>query len=108
MSPKILMQRIPAQIAAQLVDDAEASPFYTLFRELPDSISEDEQGRLRATARETIESTVLPAYKELGKYFSDTYMPACRDSIGLSALPSGSTWYEHRARHYTTTPMTPY
>jgi uncharacterized protein (DUF885 family) len=107
MSPKILMQRIPEQIEAQLVDNAEASPFYTLFKELPDTISEDEQGRLRATARETIETTILPAYNELGKYFSNTYLPACRDSIGLSALPNGSTWYEHRARRYTTTPMSP-
>ena len=107
MSPKILMQRIPNQIAAQLVDDPEASPFYKVFAEMPDSISDQDQQRLRAMARETIAETVLPAYRELDQYFSDTYLPASRESIGLSELPDGSEWYEHRARQFTTTQMSP-
>ena len=107
MPPKILMERIPDQIAAQLVDSAEASPFFKVFEELPASISAEEQGRLRAAARSTIEDTILPAYKKLDRYFNNTYLPAARDSIGLSALPNGSAWYEERARVYTTTAMTP-
>jgi prolyl oligopeptidase len=101
------MQRIPGQIAVQLVDDPEASPFYSIFAEMPDSISDDDQQRLRALARETISETVLPAYRELGRYFSDTYLPASRDSIGLSELPNGGIWYEHLARQFTTTRMSP-
>ena len=107
LAPKVLMQRIPDQIAVQLVDNAEDSPFYGLFEELPASISDQEQGRLRATARDTIENTVLPAYQKLARYFNDTYLPASRDSIGLSSLPNGSAWYEYRTRHYTTTQMSP-
>lgn len=107
MPPRILMERIPDQISAQLVDNAEASPFFKVFEELPASISEEEQGRLRAAARSTIEDTILPAYKKLDRYFNNTYLPAARDSIGLSALPNGSAWYEERARVYTTTAMTP-
>jgi prolyl oligopeptidase len=49
----------------------------------------------------------VPAYTKLARYFSDTYLPACRDTIGLSALPNGAAWYEQRARRYTTTPMSP-
>ncbi len=105
--PKILMQRIPDQIAKQVVDNPEESPFYEVFAELPDSFSDEEQGRLRALARTTIGETVLPAYAKLQKYFTDTYLPASRDSIGLSALPNGSAWYELRARRYTTTRMSP-
>ena len=107
LPPKILMQRIPDQIAAQLVDEAEASPFYKVFAELPDSITDEEQGRIRASARETIKSSILPAYNKLADYFSKTYLPACRDSTGLSSLPNGSAWYEHHARRYTTTQMSP-
>jgi prolyl oligopeptidase len=107
MSPRILMERIPNQIAAQLVEDPEASPFYKVFIEMPDSISDPDQQRLRETARETIAETVLPAYRELDKYFSRTYLPASRESIGLSQLPDGSEWYEHRARQFTTTAMSP-
>jgi prolyl oligopeptidase len=101
------MQRIPNQIAAQLVEDPEASPFYKVFAEMPDSISDQDQQRLRAAARETIAEIVLPAYRELDKYFSGTYLPASRESIGLSELPDGSEWYEHRARQFTTTAMSP-
>jgi prolyl oligopeptidase len=107
MSPKVLMQRIPPQIALQLVDDAEASPFFTIFASMPDSIPPEEQNRLRALGRETITATVLPAYRQLDKYFSGTYLPASRDSIGLSDLANGSAWYETLARQFTTTQMSP-
>jgi prolyl oligopeptidase len=107
MPAKILMQRIPDQITAQLVSDPEASPFYKVFAELPATISDTDQRRLSAQARDTIRDTILPAYQKLARYFGDTYLPASRDSIGLSALPNGSAWYEQRARRFTTTPMSP-
>ena len=107
MSPKILMQRIPAQIAVQLVEDPEASPFYKIFAEMPDSIAAEDQQRLRAQARIAIEETVLPAYREFNEYFSGVYLPNSRDSIGLSELPEGKEWYELRARQFTTTQMSP-
>jgi prolyl oligopeptidase len=107
MSPRILMERIPKQISAQLVDDAESSPFYKVFEEMPDTITAEDQERLRGQAREVIAETVLPAYRELDEYFNETYLPASRDTIGLSELPNGSEWYELRARQFTTTQMTP-
>jgi uncharacterized protein (DUF885 family) len=107
MAPKVLMQRIPDQIAMQLVDDAGASPYYAPFESMPDSISAADQERLRAAARDTISKTVVPAYRKLDRYFTDTYLPASRESVGLSTLPNGSAWYEFLARRYTTTSMTP-
>ncbi len=107
MSPQILMQRIPDQIAVQLVEAPEASPFYKVFTEMPDSISDDDRKRLRALARGTISKTVLPAYRKLDRYFSGTYLPASRESIGLSELPNGGVWYEYLARQFTTTQMSP-
>jgi prolyl oligopeptidase len=105
--PRVLMERIPNQIAAQLVEDAEESPFYRVFADLPESFPDAEQQRLRALARETIEETILPAYRKLDRYFSKTYLPASRESIGLSELPNGGEWYELHARSYTTTQMSP-
>jgi prolyl oligopeptidase len=54
-----------------------------------------------------IEKEVLPAYRKLDKYFNKKYLPAARGSIGLSDLPNGNAWYEHQARSYTTTRLTP-
>jgi prolyl oligopeptidase len=107
MSPNVLMQRIPEQITAQLVDEAEASPFFKIFEELPDTIPDADQSLLKETARSTIDETIVPAYRKLARYFSTTYLPASRESIGLSALPNGNKWYEARARSFTTTRMTP-
>ena len=107
VAPRVLMERIPPQIEAQRVDSAEDSPFYRAFAELPDAIAPAERERLQQHARKTINETVLPAYDRLAGYFSDVYLDAARESIGLSELPNGRAWYEYKARHFTTTAMTP-
>ena len=105
--PRVLMERIPDQIAAQLVEEGTESPFYSVFETMPDTISSSDQERLQKAAVEVIEEAVVPAYRKLARYFDKTYLPATRDSYGISSLPNGSAWYEFLARRYTTTPMTP-
>jgi prolyl oligopeptidase len=105
--PRVLMERIPDQIDVQLVENGEESPFYRTFETLPGSITEKDQERLREAAIKTIEDTVVPAYRKLARYFEKTYLPATRETVGLSSLPNGSAWYEFLARRYTTTVMTP-
>src|SRR5690606_33763504 len=107
MPPRILMERVPPQLSTQLVEEAENSPFYAAFSDMPDSISPEEQERLRQSAKTIIEQTIVPAYREYSRYFEETYLPASRDSIGASELPYGEEFYEHRTRVYTTTNMTP-
>jgi prolyl oligopeptidase len=107
VSPRILMERLPNQIAVQVVDDPEDSPFWKVFAEMPETVGAEDQERLRAMARATIAETVLPAYRELDEYFNATYLPVSRDTIGLSELPNGKEWYEVRARQFTTTQLTP-
>ncbi|MEX0708216.1 MAG: DUF885 domain-containing protein [Woeseia sp.] len=107
MPPKILMERIPAQLSQQLVENPADSPFYDAFRELPESIPEAEQRRLRAVAAAIIDEQIVPAYRRFERYFNTRYLPASRDSIGASELPNGEAYYEFRTRHFTTTEMTP-
>ena len=107
MPPRIIMERIPDQIAAQVVEFPADSPFFKPFDKLPENFSAADRERLRSEATEVIEETILPSYRKLDRYFNDKYLPATRDSVGLSALPNGSAWYELRARSYTTTRLTP-
>jgi prolyl oligopeptidase len=107
MPPKILMERIPDQISSQLVENPGESPFYIAFASMPDAIDETDQERLRQSAKEIIDESIVPAYRRFSRYFDDTYIPASRDSIGASELPNGEAFYEYRARSYTTTRMTP-
>ncbi len=107
MPPQILMERIPGQISAQLVEDPQESPFFAAFETMPDAVPEAEQARLRDSAKEIIDDSIVPAYRRFSRYFNDTYLPASRDSIGASSLPNGEAYYEYRARLFTTTQMTP-
>jgi prolyl oligopeptidase len=107
MPPKILMERIPAQIGSQLVEDAENSPFFIAFADMPNAISQADQERLQQTAKDIIDESIVPAYRRFSRYFNDTYLPASRDSIGASSLPDGEAFYEYRTRSFTTTGMTP-
>ena len=107
MPPRVLMERIPPQIDAQLVETGTESPFYRVFEQLPDAIPEAEQARLRERAVEIIEESIVPAYRAFARYFERRYLPATRDSIGASELPNGEAYYEYTVRYFTTTSMTP-
>ncbi len=105
--PKILMQRVPAQIAAQIVDDPVKSPFYRPFLKFQDSIPVADRKALAADAQRTIRDSVVPAYRTLQVYFNDHYLAHARDSIAVTALPEGSEYYAFLADYYTTTDLKP-
>jgi prolyl oligopeptidase len=107
MPPKILMGRIPDQLAQQTVENPEDSPFFTAFEMMPDTMAEDDKSRLQESAKEIIDKKIVPAYRDFSRYFTDTYLPASRESTGVSELPNGEAYYEYLARLFTTTQMTP-
>jgi uncharacterized protein (DUF885 family) len=104
--PKVLMQRVPAQIAAQVVDDPAKSPFYRPFLKFPTSVPEADRAALQAEARETIAQRIVPAYRTLQAYFNDQYLPKTRAGIAVSDLPDGRAYYDFLAADYTTTRLT--
>jgi uncharacterized protein (DUF885 family) len=106
VQPKVIMQRIPGQIAKQVVADPEASPFYAPFRTMPASMPAAEQEKFRAAGRAAITRSVVPAYRRLQDYFVKDYLPACSDSVGVWALPGGDAWYQNRIAWFTTTNLT--
>ncbi len=107
VQPRIIMERIPAQIEQQLVSDPTSSPFYKPFLEFPDTVSPNDQDRLQQIARKTIVEVVIPAYRDFHNFFVNEYLPACRNTVGAWDLPDGRSFYEFRTRHYTSTDLTP-
>ncbi len=105
--PRVIMERIPAQIAAQVVDDPERSPFWIPFQEMASGLAPDTQERLRADARRAITEVVVPAYRRLQAFFSERYLPAARTSVGAWALPEGDAYYAFKVRTETTTDRSP-
>ncbi len=105
--PQVVMTRVPHQIAAYVVADAAASPYYEPFEKMPDIIPAAEQARLRAAAKAAIADNVTPAYRQFEQYFDHDYLPHCRKSIAAQALPNGKAYYAFQVREYTTTDLTP-
>jgi prolyl oligopeptidase len=106
VQPRVIMERVPAQIARQVVPDPAASPFYAPFRAMPDSIPVAEQQRLRAAGLQAIEQQVIPAYRRLQTFFNEQYLPASRSTVGIWDTPGGADWYQRRVRWFTTTDLT--
>jgi len=107
--PKVVMERVPAQIRKQIVDDPEQSLFFKPFRNIPDAadFSQTDREKLTAAARHAIKNKIVPAYRKFAEFFETEYLPACPEKIGASQLPRGQELYALRARQFTTTRMTP-
>lgn len=107
MFPKVVMQRVSAQIDHQIVGDAKASPFYKPFRHISTSISEPDRSRFASAAEKTITDSVVPAFRRLKQFFVEVYLPAAFDQVGIWQLPQGEARYRFAVRAHTTTQMTP-
>ena len=102
-----VMARVPGQIRRQIVDDPTKSLFYKPFRDMPDSIDEDEQLLLQVQAAKAIRNKVSPAYQKLLLFFEEVYLPACFEKAGFGQIPNGGEFYAFKARQFTTTDLTP-
>jgi len=105
--PQVVMKRVPAQIARQIVKDPSQSLFFKPFRRFPNSISKADRERLIREAKQTIAADVVEAYQRLQTFFEKEYLPACSQRVGVWQLPRGRELYAFRARRFTTTPLTP-
>ncbi len=105
--PKVIMERLPAQIDKQIVSDPAQSGFYKPFQHFSHDISAADQQRLSAEAKQAIEQQVVPAYRKFKDFFVKEYLPACFDQVGVWQVPHGDELYAYEVRRYTTTNLTP-
>ncbi|MFQ5701893.1 MAG: DUF885 family protein [Acidobacteriota bacterium] len=105
--PKVIMERVPDQIAAQIVDDPTTSRFFEPFKKMPETIPAVRRERIVEEARRAIAAKVIPAYRKFATFFDQEYLPACTEKVGVWQLPRGKPMYVFLARKYTTTDLTP-
>jgi uncharacterized protein (DUF885 family) len=105
--PRIISERIPAQIDKQIVASADDSPFFRPFKRIPDSFSQPERERILAAARDAITSQVVPSFRKMKEFFVKEYVPASYPEVGAWQMPDGAEMYAFEARRYTTTSLTP-
>jgi uncharacterized protein (DUF885 family) len=105
--PQAIMISALPQFQHLVSDTAESSIFYTPITKLPASFSDADKQRLTAAYRKTIADKVIPSLKRLATFVEKEYIPACRTSTGLGALPDGAAWYQARVANATTTTLKP-
>jgi uncharacterized protein (DUF885 family) len=105
--PQIIAERIAGQLESQAKLDARGSPWAKPFLELPDSLPAADRERLAREGLAAVEDVVLPAIARLDAFFRAHYLPAARESVGIWDQPDGRAYYAARARHFTTTELTP-
>lgn len=105
--PKIVLEGYEDSIASHIVTNPVDSVFYQPFISLPDYLSSQQKTALRAQAKTVISKHVVPAYQAVFDFMVDEYIPNARDTIGAKYWPDGKAYYANRAKHYTTTDLSP-
>ena len=105
--PRVLTERILPQLEAHVVAAPEDSIYYGPVRDMPTGFAAADRERLTAAYRAAITGKVIPSYQKLLGYMRDEYLPKCRTTVGLDALPDGAAWYAYNVRTITTTDYTP-
>ena len=105
--PRVIMNRIPAQIDKQIVANPDQSLYYKPFKQFPSSIPVKEQERLMREAIEAISANIIPSYVKFKRFFVEDYLRASFDQVGAWQMPQGEEMYAFFTRKYTTTNITP-
>lgn len=104
---KILMEKVLPQLQGIIVKDPKQSVFYGPIKKFPTSFSKEDKNRLTALYETAISSEVVPAYQKLFNFIKVEYLPKCRTTAGISAIPEGKELYVYLAKFWTTTNLTP-
>lgn len=104
--PRITLRDVPGQLQAQIVADPLQSSMLEAFNTWPSVIPEAERAPFIARATDAYQHAVVPAFTKLHAFLTTTYLPACRETIGVNALPNGDAMYAYNVKWHTTTAKT--
>lgn len=104
--PKIVLGSVPVQIKAHFEKPINESPLFKPFNNFPESMNEETQKQLTEKMKTILTEKVYPAYESLFTYFTESYLPVCRESIACKDFPNGDSYYKFKIKSYTTTDKT--
>ncbi|MYM96515.1 DUF885 domain-containing protein [Duganella vulcania] len=105
--PKAIMESGLPQFQKLVSATPESNIFYTPVTKLPATFADADKQRLTAAYRKTVGEQLMPALARLATFLEKEYVPACRTTTGLGALPNGAAWYQARVAGATTTSLKP-
>jgi uncharacterized protein (DUF885 family) len=104
--PQVTLEGRDKSISGIADEKPEDTPFYVPFKTM-DGIAPADQTALRAEAVAVIRDKIQPAYTELLKFWTDTYVPGARKTLAADDLPDGKAFYQSQILEYTTLDWTP-
>lgn len=107
VQPRILMERTLPQYEPLMADDAKKNIFFAPLKSLPTELSAADTDQLRSDYLAAIHTIIIPAYARLHSFIKNEYLPRCRDTAGIGAMPGGREMYAYWIRFWTTTDRTP-
>lgn len=102
---KMTINNVIGQLDAQLAQAVVDSPYYGPIKQLPASFSAADKARLTADYAATIDQGIYPAYRRLRDFLRTEYLPAARDTVGLSTMKGGAKLYKLAIENTTTLPL---
>jgi uncharacterized protein (DUF885 family) len=107
VAPRILMERVQAQLLPLMSADPATNVLFGPLATLPAALTPAEKAGLEQEYRAAIRDVMIPAYARLHDFIDAEYLPHCRETAGLGAVPGGRATYASFVRWHTTTELTP-
>jgi uncharacterized protein (DUF885 family) len=98
MPVKFLLEKVPAQCSGAIAAD----PFLIPLKRFPASFSDADKARLTREITDSVNSEVLPAYKQFSEFIATDYAPHGRTTLSAESLPGGEARYINDIRARTT------
>lgn len=103
--PKVLAQKMLDQFKSFATGPVDTHLFYKPVLNMPADFSEKDKERLTAAFVRKIGNDLIPMYADLVEFLEKEYIPACRESSGISGMPGGDKYYDFLITYYTTTDL---
>jgi uncharacterized protein (DUF885 family) len=103
----VLVNFLAAKIPGQCEGVIAANPFMLAVRKMPSDFSEADRKRLTDAITTTLDTEVLPAYREFASFVTTQYVPHGRTTLAIESLPEGKRRYQAAIRRSTTTSLSP-
>ena len=104
--PKVLTEKTIVQLEEFITKPVEEHLFYRPIQSMPEGISQSDRDRLAGEYQNVIETKLRPKYIELKQFLVAEYLPVCRTTSGIGALPNGAATYNYLIKLHTTTNLT--
>lgn len=105
--PKALVVKMIPQMDAMVTGSADKSLFYGPVNKMPASFSDADKQRFATAYTQLIKEQIVPAYKKLGSFLKNEYLPKARATTGINSVTGGDKYYNYLVRYWTTTNKTP-